>query len=943
MPQQLNYLILKSKKFLLQILLFTTTIVVSQVSPPIEVFSNKDYGAETQNWCISQSKEKNIYVANNKGLLEYNGANWQLYLSPNKTIIRSVSVIDDLIYTGANSEFGYWQKDNFGLLIYKSLSQNLKIDFLEDEEFWNIISIDDFILFQSLKRIYIYNKTNKSYNIIDSETIIYKMFKVEGFIYFQNTKDGIYKIEKGKSKLISNHPIVQNNRLVNIFSKDEKLLIETENNGFYILEENLLTKWDIPANDKLSQVSVFRSIQLKDNSFILGTRSNGIIHLSAQGKINYTINSEHGLSNNTVHWVFEDMENNIWVALENGINCINVKSPFSIYNDKDGKIGTVYTSVVYNNHLYLGTNQGLFYKQLNSNDNFKIVENIQEAVWCLVEIDNQLLCGHDTGTSIVSDNKSKKISGIQQGTWVIKPIEGRTDLLLQGSYNGLYVLEKQDATWKFRNKITGFNNSSKFFEFFNDYVFVSHEYKGVFKIKLDADYKKALDVEKNPSFSKELNSSLLKYNDELLFTYKEGVHKYNSLKNEFVRDTTLSKLFKTEDYTSGKLIFDENTHTLWGFSKQNLNYFTLGKLSQTPKLNYISFSKSLPRGLTGYENITHMIGEKYLIGTSSGYIILDLGKLYNKTFSIKINQISKNSINSPSIKISKTTKGYFENNENNIDFSFSVPEFEKFLDTEYQYKLEGIYQNWSDWSENSTASFKNLSYGDYTFKVRAKIGNTFTKNTASYTFNIKRPWYLSNLMLLLYIFSLLIISSLTHNIYKRYYRKQRERLMLKNERELELKELENKQQLMRFNNDKLRQDIENKNRELGISTMSLIKKNEFLNTIKKELQDVEDTKNIKKVIKIIDKNINNSDDWHLFEEAFNNADKDFLKKIKNLHPTLTSNDLRLCAYLRLNLSSKEIAPLLNISHRSVEVKRYRLRKKMNLSHESSLSNYILEI
>ena len=95
--------------------------------------------------------------------------------------------------------------------------------------------------------------------------------------------------------------------------------------------------------------------------------------------------------------------------------------------------------------------------------------------------------------------------------------------------------------------------------------------------------------------------------------------------------------------------------------------------------------------------------------------------------------------------------------------------------------------------------------------------------------------------------------------------------------------------------------------------------------------------------RLLTRNLNNTDDWNLFEEAFNNADKDFLKKVKTLHPSLTSNDLRLCAYLRLNLSSKEIAPLLNISNRSVEVKRYRLRKKMELPHDSSLSDYILEI
>jgi DNA-binding CsgD family transcriptional regulator len=125
--------------------------------------------------------------------------------------------------------------------------------------------------------------------------------------------------------------------------------------------------------------------------------------------------------------------------------------------------------------------------------------------------------------------------------------------------------------------------------------------------------------------------------------------------------------------------------------------------------------------------------------------------------------------------------------------------------------------------------------------------------------------------------------------------------------------------------------------------MSLIKKNEFLSTIKTELQENNNPSDLKKVIKIIDNNINNTDDWKLFKEAFDNADKDFLKLVKERHSSLTPNDLKLCAYLRLNLSSKEIAPLLNISPRSVEVKRYRLRKKMDLPPKTSLTNYILDI
>ena len=177
---------------------------------------------------------------------------------------------------------------------------------------------------------------------------------------------------------------------------------------------------------------------------------------------------------------------------------------------------------------------------------------------------------------------------------------------------------------------------------------------------------------------------------------------------------------------------------------------------------------------------------------------------------------------------------------------------------------------------------------------------------------------------------------------KRYYKGQKHKLLEKTKKETELRELENSQKIIKLNNDKLRSDIEAKNKELASSTMNLIKKNEFLNTIKKELKNG-DQKAITNVIKIIDRDLNNTDDWKMFQEAFNNADKKFLKKLKTKHSSLTPNDLRLCAYLRLNLSSKEIAPLLNISTKSVEVKRYRLRKKLDLEHDKNLTNYILEV
>ena len=127
---------------------------------------------------------------------------------------------------------------------------------------------------------------------------------------------------------------------------------------------------------------------------------------------------------------------------------------------------------------------------------------------------------------------------------------------------------------------------------------------------------------------------------------------------------------------------------------------------------------------------------------------------------------------------------------------------------------------------------------------------------------------------------------------------------------------------------------------MAVATMSTLKRNEFLNSIKSELEEVKDKK-ANKVIKSINAKLKNNDDWDYFKKAFDNTDQDLFRKLKITHPSLTKNDLKLCAYLRLNLSSKEIAPLLNISVHSVEIKRYRLRKKMGLERSQGIVEYIM--
>ncbi|HLA54644.1 MAG TPA: triple tyrosine motif-containing protein [Flavobacterium sp.] len=935
---------MKIKSPLIWLLLLPAFLFGQELSPIVK-YNSATYNAGNQNWMISQDSQRFMFFANNEGLLEFNGSAWTLYPSPNETIIRSVQVVGDRIYTGCYMEFGYWTREPNNHLKYHSLSSKIKSRIVDDEQFWNIFSYEQWMIFQSLNQIHIYDTKTGQFSVISSKNGILKSFQANNSIYYQVANEGLYEIENGKGKLVSNDPVVVNNKIVAIFSTDDGLLFQTQHNGFFTMINGNFAPFFSDVDDQIITSSVYSCQQLSDKGFAIGTVSNGIFILSATGKLKYHITQDKGLSNNTVLSIFEDVDENLWIGLDNGINCINLKSPISSYSDDTGFMGTVYASLLHNGKLYIGTNQGLFCKTYNSNESFQFIKNTKGQVWSLFEYDGTIFCGHDSGTFIVEDVNAIPIFSAS-GTWGFVKIPGRQDLLLQGNYYGISVLQKINNQWKFRNKISRFDYSAKHFEISSTMdVYISHEYKGVFRFRLDKDFTtcSGLTMLKTPEKGK--NASLIKFDKNIYYANKKGIYILDDASKTFHRDKTLSAVFEKDEYTSGKLIAN-SSNKLWVFSKNYIHYFTLSKIGNTLKKNTIPIPMSLTGSMLGYENVTRLSNSVFLIGTTDGYYTINLNDLRFKSNSVSITNIAISKLDEKLISCPVKEKGEFRHDENNIIINYTVPEYNKYIYTEYQYILEGLQEEWSNWSAKTTANFKNLPPGDYTFKVKAKIANSNPKNMATYSFTIHKPWYLTYLALAIYFVLIVLLALHINKTYKEYYRKKEQKLIEENNLLLEIQELENEQRLMKIKNEQLSSDVDSKNRELAVSTMDLMKKNELLALIKDDLKrtgpDNED-KNIKSLINTINNSISEDNSWNIFKEAFNNADNDFLKIVKQAHPSLTPNDLRLCAYLRLNLSSKEIAPLLNISVRSVEVKRYRLRKKMDLPHETSVVEYILSI
>ena len=924
------------KQFL--ILFFFSLSIYSQSFPPIQSYTPQEYSAANQNWKISETSKNEILFANSEALLLFNGTSWNNYSSPNGSIVRSVKNIDDKIYIGSHSDFGFFQKSNNGVLVYTSLVEKLNLIIEEDEEFWNILLLDNWIIFQSISRLIFIDKNNNDVKYLKLKGIINNSFSIDKQIYIAlNT--GLFKLVNGQSELVIDSNQLPS-QIVNIFNSENGLLILTSKHGFYLEKSpGVLIRVNSSLDSLNDGFSIFSAIQLQDSSYALGSVGQGLFLLDSDLKSLKKIDKSRGLANNTVLSLYEDTKNNIWLGLDNGITVINNDSPFSIYSDSDGVLGTIYATKLFNKILYVGTNQGLFFKKYNTDEPFRLIKETSGQVWSLIEIDNTLFCGHNNGTFIVSNGSVKKISNTN-GSWTFRKISDDSSDVLEGSYYGLKILSKVNEQWIVKNNITGFDISSRFFEISNNgKIIVSHGYKGVYKLSANSDFTNIIDYELDSTAVKGGNTSLSKFDNNIYYNYDKGMLKYNSLTNNFSKDTLLSNL-SSKDLLYG-IIRNDYDKKLWLFSENNIHYVYKDLVSGNKKVSSIVSTNQLRR--TVFENISKIDESNYVIGTNNGYITLDLDKYKLLPPKVNISKIESYELNQNPISVNNEEFIQFESSFNNLRFHTNVSNYQKFQPITFEYLLEGYLSEWVSVKESPFIEFNNLKPGDYEFRVRARVGDFYSSNVDSISFSVESPWYFSNFMIANYFLVFAIVFFLFNRSYEKYYREKEQKIIRTNQNKLELIEIEKKQALMAVENIKLQNDIESKNRELAVSTMSMIKKNQFLSKIKSDLKKSESGDKIFSVIKMIDRNLNNKDDWKFFEEAFNNADKDFLKKVKSTHPSLTNNDLRLCAYLRLNLSSKDIAPLLNISLSSVEIKRYRLRKKMQLTHNEGLTDHLLSL
>lgn len=916
-------MVLKFRYSLLLLYCFIAFGLSAQEVPKVINFSKNEYRAHNQNWQITQSLDNEIFVGNGEGLMSYDGAMWRISQMPNNQIVRTVVADKEgRIFVGGFAEFGYWQRNTTGNYEYHSLSHNLEFDKTHKEEIWHIIIKNGKVYFQSFSTIYSYDY--KTVKIITPPGSIMFLHDIQDKLLLHVIDKGIFELTSDNDfQIIPQSEFFIRKVISTLLPLSDGFLIGTAKDGIYKYQNGRFNLWNSDVQNISKEYQLNKGILLANGNLVLGTILNGIYILQPDGKIIHHISKENGLQNNTVLSVFEDRAHNLWVGLDKGIDLIDLNTPLTFLQDKSGKMGAVYTATIFNNRLYVGTNQGVFYK--TENGAYNLLRGLQGQVWDLKVIDNQLFCGHNSGTYIIQPNHSIQKITETTGGWYLIRHPKMPHILVQGTYTGIILFKKENnGQWIFWKKVGDFSEPVKKIAFDEqDNLWILNAYNKISKLKLvinpdlsfytEGVQQMSLPNASNGFFSKVDNQLIFNANKEF-YIYKNNVFQPINQLSPIGSLNQKCKIFK----------FGEDIFSVYPDFIEHLNSTTHKKQRFRVKM------------IVDYESIIALDNSQFLLGLDDGYAIFNKNTQtpnapYLPRPIIRIYTKDGQSFHfyptdAPPLSISLPPQ------YRALRYSFALPYFTDM--PRFQYTTE---QEWSQWTEASSQEFSNLTAGKQIFKLK----NDITNAISSIEFKIKPYWYETSWAKFFYL--LLFMGGIF--LLRRYHEQQLEKQRQDLEREKE-KELE--KQRIQSDNEKLHFEVINKSKELANSTMNIIQKNEVLMEIKEELDEMKkelgskfSEKHYSRLLHKIDGNISSEESWRVFEENFNEVHEDFLKRLKNQFPDLSPGDLKLAAYLRLNLTSKEISPLLFISIRSVENKRYRLRKKMGLHEDTNLAEFLI--
>ncbi len=914
---------------------------------PILNFTPDDYQAGIQNIDFAQNQDMHLYVANNLGILSYNGIEWQRYAMNTGKKQRSLAFdeTNDRLYVGSQGDFGYFEND----WNYVSLLDRIPAGDRDFDEVWDVFLHDDQVYFCTFQAIYVYS--GESVAVIKREGGFNRAFSVHHQLFVQSPEGRVFKMNG--LEMTYAFPQKQSGEIVSGIIPDNEGYLVFYNSGDIEFSTSLgVEEAHLDLAKALQGTYVNHVAELSDARLVITTQRAGLFLFNTQTGTFENLTTEDGLQTNACLTTFQDYSGNLWVGMQNGIALVDINSASRLISQEINLQGSGYEAFETEEGTYFTTSNGIYFLEKGGAESTFII-GTEGPAYGMQRINNRLYAGHHTGLFMLENGQAKRCASTD-GLWEVKQLRANPAYAIGGTYSGIHLFRiNGNDVLESVQKITGFSESSRFFE--EDQqgrIWVGQFYKGLYKLTLSDDLAQVEVQKVSDALDLPVRRHLIlsRIDDEIYIGTEEGVYKLDQVSDEIVKSDAFSEAvgnewvyYLAQDEQKNVHIYTENT---------------VGFFRQMSRNNYVYVPSSLFLLRHSFNNDLLNVSTNITIGVfinaNEGFIRYDPAR-ENKIELDKKPRISHVILTDADSALFAHSP--FDAYPENID-PIRLVEGAKILQIKvasfdfnnmnrnlFRFYLKGFDDEYGAWSSLPVKEYNNISEGTYEFHTQTlnKAGEIVTSQPL--TLIVSPPFYKSTaaivVYILLFIGGILLLYRLQHRKFK--VKEQ----MLEADREKELSQKQD--ELKRLKEEKVKGELRHVNNLLAASTMNLVVKNEFVENIKEEIKTIKEKgdvgqtrKALDHLIKEIDSTLKVQEDWKQFEYHFDRVHGDFLSRLTNEFTELTPGDHKLCAFLRLNMDSKEISNLMGISLRGVEVARYRLRKKLNLDSGQNLAKFILE-
>jgi hypothetical protein len=687
--------------------------------------------------------------------------------------------------------------------------------------------------------------------------------------------------------------------------------------------------------------------------WLIGTAQGGVLVSSDWSEVNARYDEAAGLLGASVVGIAVDEIGNAWVAAEGGLNIIRFSWPQRVPQMTESLKESGYSSL----HLptgrrFWGTSLGVK-TQASWNAPLKPVRGIKDQTWSLQLLNNRPWVSHLNGAGWLNGEEYEPvIEGV--GVWEVIEQPG-TRYHYAGTFNGLMRLDLTGE--QALVPVAGFEETSRFVAFESPrVVWVAYPYKGVYRVKLNAEGDRAEAVRLytgEDGLPEPVHVEVFDAAGEPIFSTNDGFYRYDATSDRLVpAREAFAGMIPREGHVE-RLYAGE--HATWWF----LQGQTAGQIH--PHTSNLKTSMEVRRiPLTGtplvapFERLELLTEDRVCVPVESGFLYLDASRMAADAVPPALTVHSVTHLNSGegalNLSIEETVL-----DPGNHALEIRLRGFDpKWAGVQrYQWRLDEDGAEWSRPQESARVTLGGLGPGTHRIQFRAIIENGFTGPVTDWEVRVAHPWH-ERWEFRIVLLALLIAAGVWFVRWKQRririeHARDSARIEADRVRSEERYRREIESTELRLEAERLRRveaEVAAKNQELASATMHLVQKAQMTATLQTGLQALRDSvapperKQVDKLLSVLGASSRLDDNWEQFTQQFDQVHVEFHKRLLERFPDLTKNDLKLCTYLRMSLSSKEIASLTFVTVRAVEVSRSRLRKRLGLDPNENLLQFI---